>query len=148
MADAAHRADGALDLGDHLWSVSRPGCTVNQARPGPLAITINAQPSAGSVWIRLVGDVVMGAEPALADAIERVSRSRPVVVVLDLTAVTFVCSTFANFVADVHAAVPDASLLLHKPSQMARLVLAITGLDKIFARPDDTAPICIRIPGP
>jgi len=75
-------------------------------------------------------------------------RIRFDIVVLDLTAVTFVCSTFANFVAHVHTAVPDASLLLHNPSRMARLVLTTTGLDTIRTGRDDTAPVEFRIRRP
>ncbi|GAA0931520.1 STAS domain-containing protein [Virgisporangium aurantiacum] len=119
-----------------------------QVRSGPLAVTIDAPPGAGSARVSLVGDVVMGVEPALADAVARLSRSRPDVVVLDLTAVTFVCSTFANFVADVRTAVPDASLVLHHPSRLARLVLEITGLDPIPTGGDDAGPAHVRIPRP
>jgi hypothetical protein len=60
---------------------------------------------------------------------------RPDVVVVDLTAVTFVCSTFANFVAAVPAAVPGATLVLHNPSRMTRRVFALTGLDTLVTMP-------------
>lgn len=141
-------ADGALDPRQPHLVGQHQGCTVYKARTGPLGITIVTQPATRSVWVSLAGDVVMGTESALADAIEQLSRPRPDVVTLDLTAVTFVCSTFANFVADVHTALPDASILLHDPSRMARLVLAITGLDTVLTRYDDTAPVYFRIPRP
>jgi hypothetical protein len=41
-----------------------------------------------------------GAEPALADAVKYLLGSETDAVVVDLSAVTFVCSTFLNFVAD------------------------------------------------
>ena len=102
----------------------------------PLVVTVVARPRARCAWIRLVGDVDMGGEPALADAVNQLFRSEPDVVVVDLTSVTFVCSTLANFVADVHAAVPDASLFLHGPSRMTRVVLAVSGLDTLVAMSD------------
>ena len=120
---------------------------MNEVRTSPLAVTIAAPPGARSVWIRLFGDVDMGGEAALADAVECLLRSRPEVVVIDLIAVTFVCSTFANFVADVHAAVPHAALILCSPSRMARRVLAATGLDTIVIMPDDIEPTYACEPG-
>lgn len=105
----------------------------------PFVATVIAEPLARSAWIRLVGDVDIGVEPALAGAVDRLSRSRHDVVVIDLTAVTFACSTFANFVADLHAAIPDAALILHNPSRMVRRVLLITGLDAVVTMPADTS---------
>ena len=102
---------------------------MNTVRINPPIVTIVGRHETRSTWIRIVGDVDLGGEPALADALGSLSRSRPETVVLDLTAVTFVCSVFANFVAAVHDTVPDAVLVMHNPSPMARLVLRLTGLD-------------------
>jgi anti-anti-sigma factor len=106
-------------------------------RVRPPVVTVVAGRGSRSASIRLVGDMDMLDEPALADAVDCLLDSQPEVVVVDLSAVTFVCSTFANFVADVHAAVPGASLILRHPSRMARRVLAITGLDTLVTIPDD-----------
>jgi anti-anti-sigma factor len=110
---------------------------LDEVRSSPLVVTVVAGPRARSAWIRLVGNVDMHGEPALAYAVECLRPSGPDAVVVDLTAVTFVCSTFVNFVADVHAAVPDASLILHSPSPMTRRLLAVTGLDTLVTMPDD-----------
>ena len=105
------------------------------APASPLVATVAAQPH--SALIVLTGGVDMTGEPALAGVIEALSRSRPDVVVVDLTAVTFVCSTFVNFVSDLHDAVPNAVLILRNPSRMARRLLAVTGLGLVVRMSDD-----------
>ena len=114
---------------------------MESVRVRPLVVTVDATPLSRSASIRLVGDMDLGDKPALADAVELLLGSEPEVVVFDLSAVTFVCSTLANFVADVHTAVPDASLILCNPSPMARRVLAITGLDTLVTMPDDVGSV-------
>ena len=95
----------------------------------PPVVSIVARPEFPSAWIRLIGDLDMTAEPALADAIERLT-GRPIhLIVVDLRAVTFASSTLANFVAALHRDHPDADLVLHHPSRMVRVILAATGLD-------------------
>jgi hypothetical protein len=96
---------------------------MDEVRSSPLVVTVVGGPRARSAWIRLVGDVDMAGAPALADAVGCLFR--PDVVVVDMTAVTFICSTFTHFITAVHAAVPDASLILHNPSEMTRRVLAV-----------------------
>jgi anti-anti-sigma factor len=113
---------------------------MDEVRSSPLVVTVIGGPRPRSAWIQLVGDVDIGAKPVLADAVECLCRSGPDVVVLDLTAVNFVCSTFATFVADVHTAVPDASLILHNPSRMTRRVLAVTGRDTLVTMHDNVVP--------
>jgi anti-anti-sigma factor len=114
---------------------------MDEVRRRSLAVTVVGGPLTRSARIRLVGDVDMSGKPALIDAVRRLAGSAPDVVVVDMTAVTFVCSTFANFVAEVHDAVPDAALILQGPSPMARRVLAITGLDELVTMPDDVGSI-------
>jgi anti-anti-sigma factor len=95
----------------------------------PPVVSIVARPDSPSAWIRLIGDLDMAAEPALASAVKRLN-GRPIhFIVVDLTAVTFACSTFANFVAALHRDHPEADLVLHHPSRLVRVILAVTGLD-------------------
>ncbi|WP_204011548.1 STAS domain-containing protein [Virgisporangium aurantiacum] len=94
-------------------------------------ISIVARPSTPYAWIRLVGDIDSAAKPALAKAIERLNLLPLRYVVIDLTAVGFVCSTFANFLDALHRAHPHAELVLHHPPPMADLIIAATDLHKI-----------------
>lgn len=72
------------------------------------------RPEPPSAWIRLVGGV-------------------------DLTAVTYVGSTFLAFVAALRDTHPESELVLHNPSVLARIVLAATGMDRHVAMGDDPA---------
>lgn len=92
-------------------------------------VTIVARPDSSSAWIRLVGDIDPAAVPALNDAVDRLSGRPRHCVVIDLTAVTFACSTLANFLAALHRAHPEAELVLHHPSRMVLVILAMTGLE-------------------
>jgi anti-anti-sigma factor len=96
----------------------------------PAIVSIVARPDSPSAWIRLVGEIDTAAVPALTDAVERLNGRRMRYVVIDLTAVTFACSTLANFLAALHRAHPDADLVLHHPSRMVLAILAMTGLDE------------------
>ena len=92
-------------------------------------VSIVARPDSPSAWIRLVGDIDMAAVPALTKAAERLNGRRMRSIVIDLTAVTFASSTLANFLAELHRAHPRANLVLHHPSRMVLVILAMTGLD-------------------
>lgn len=108
------------------------------SRPGtPLTVSVVAQPGSPSVWVRLVGDVDMVAEPALAEVIDRLGSLTVRVVIIDLAGVTFACSTFADFLATLHAAHPDAALVLHDPPPMVRLIVRVTGVDRFVVMSGD-----------
>jgi len=92
-------------------------------------VSIVARPHIPSAWIRLTGDLDMAAEPALADATDRLRALAPRLVVIDLTAVTFVCSTLANFLCALHRVHPEAELVLHRPSPLAALMVRVAALE-------------------
>jgi anti-anti-sigma factor len=102
---------------------------VTRSTHDPAIVTIVARPDSPSAWIRLVGEIDTAAMPALADATGRLNGRSLRSIVIDLTAVTFACSTLANFLAALHHAHPEAELVLHHPSRMVLVILAITGLD-------------------
>jgi anti-anti-sigma factor len=95
----------------------------------PPIVSIVARPETRSAWVRLIGDLDLAAESALADAVDRLKAQPLRLIVIDLTAVTFACSTLANFLAVLHRAHPDSELVLHHPPRMVRVILALTGLD-------------------
>lgn len=100
----------------------------SQTRP---IVSIVARPYIPSVWIRLAGDLDMAAEHALTEATDRLRAWKLRLIVIDLTAVTFVCSTFANFLCAVYRAHPGAELVLHRPSPLAAVMVTAAELDGI-----------------
>ena len=110
-------------------------------RPGtPLTVSVVAPPDGSSVWVRLAGDVDMAAEPALAEALDRLDGIGLRLVIIDLAAVTFVCSTFAHFLDALRRAQPHAALLLNHASAMVRLVVRVAGLDSFVVMTDGPLP--------
>ncbi|GAA0931489.1 STAS domain-containing protein [Virgisporangium aurantiacum] len=99
------------------------------SRPRAIVSTV-ARPDSPSAWIRLVGDIDSAAVPALTKAAERLNGRPTRSIVIDLTAVTFASSTLANFLAELHRAHPEADLVLHRPSRIVLVILAITGQDE------------------
>ena len=94
-------------------------------------VSIVARPYIPSAWIRLAGDLDMAAEHELAEATDRLRALTLRLIVIDLTAVTFVCSTLANFLCALYRAHPDAELVLHRPSPLAAVMVTAAGLDGI-----------------
>jgi anti-anti-sigma regulatory factor len=94
-------------------------------------VSIVVRPHIASARIRLAGDLDMATERALAEAAHRLRALTLRLIVIDLTAVTFVCSTFANFLCALHRAHPDSELVLHHPSPLASVMVTAAGLDGI-----------------
>jgi anti-anti-sigma factor len=110
----------------------------------PPIVSVVARPDTSSAWIRLVGEIDMAVEPALTEAADRLHALTLRLIVIDLTAVSFVCSTFANFLATLHRAHPDAELVLHHPSRMARVIVTVTGVGEFVVMSGDP----VTLPGP
>jgi len=92
-------------------------------------VSIVARPDTPSAWIQLTGAIDMAVEAALADAADLL-RSRSLrFIVVDLAAVTFVGSTFAKFLATLRRDHPGSQLVLHNPSRLARVIVAVTGME-------------------
>jgi hypothetical protein len=64
-----------------------------------------------TAYVGIVGEVDMMAEPALVDAIDRLTALTPHTVDVDLSAVTFCGASLANFFARVHNVSPVARRL-------------------------------------
>lgn len=82
-----------------------------------------------SALIRLVGGVDLATAPLLDGYAERLRGLVLRCIVVDLTAVTYVGSTFVNFLDTLHRAHPESELILQSPSMLARIVLAATGMN-------------------
>lgn len=100
----------------------------------PCIVTILAPREDDTIWIRLVGALQMGAEPALTEAVDRVRDRAPRRVSIDLAGVTFAGALLAHLLTQLHAAAPRASIYLHHASPAAVFVLTATGVDKLVIR--------------
>ena len=98
---------------------------------GPCKVSVVAPPAADTVWIRLVGTVEMGAEPALETAVDRVRNRAPRAVTVDLAGVTFASSALVNLLIRLHLAAPRASIHLVFATPAVQRVLAATGFDQL-----------------
>jgi anti-anti-sigma factor len=106
-------------------------------------VTMSARPGEAFAYLRLAGEIDIAAEPALADAVDRLHAVAPQTVVIDLGAVTFACSTLANFLVRVRRAIPDgASVVLCRPRPRVRHILNLVGMSAIVALPDDVPSLC------
>lgn len=95
-------------------------------------VAVIALPSQFVARVSIGGAIDMAAEAALTDAVTRLATLAPRSVVVDLAAVTFSCSTLANFVVQIRNALPEAATLtLCRPTPMTRRLLHITGIDTI-----------------
>lgn len=97
----------------------------------PPIVKIVARPHIACVWLRLAGELDMATEPALIEASDWLRASTLRLIVIDLTDVTFVCSTFANFLCALHRAHPGAELVLHHPSPLATVMVTAADLDGV-----------------
>jgi anti-anti-sigma factor len=104
-------------------------------------VTVSARPGAAVACVRIVGEVDLAAESALADAANQLSVAAPRVVFIDLAAVTFGGSTLVTFLVRVLNAVPNGlSLVLCRPTPMVHRVISLTSLHLLAVVCDDPPP--------
>ena len=98
-------------------------------RSEPLRVTMSTGSAVAVAYVSLRGDVDPAAAGELRALAEHLRNTAPSTVLVDLAGVTFACSTLANFLVQVRRALPEqASLALIDPTDIARLILAATGL--------------------
>ena len=98
-------------------------------RPWPGDDTVR-RPDPPSAWIRLVGGIDLATAPSLAGYADRLHGLFLRFIVVDLTAVTFVGSTFVKFLVRLRGDHPESELVLQSPPMVARIVLVSTGMDR------------------
>jgi anti-anti-sigma factor len=99
----------------------------------PISVSVGV--GVAAVTVTVTGELAYGTTHVLTDVVERVVRDlAPARVVLDLAGVVFCCSAGIHALLDVHRRITDASagLTLYRPSHPVRLVLRITGDDRVF----------------
>jgi anti-anti-sigma factor len=96
-------------------------------------VTVTARPGSRRADVRIAGDIDMAAVPRLTDAARRLSEDSPRSVFVDLAGVAFAGSALPNFLAQAHNRIPrGSSLVVCRPSPMARFVLVATGVMEIL----------------
>ena len=103
-------------------------------------VSIVARPHLPSAWIRLASELDMATEHALTEAAQRLRPLTLRLIIIDLTAVTFTCSTFANFLRTLHRTHREAELVLHRPSPLAAVMVTAAGLDGLVMRTGGSRP--------
>jgi hypothetical protein len=95
----------------------------------PCAVAVRSIPDHGTVRVYVSGVVDPVATPVLADAVDQIRTIAPDTVVIDVAAVTFACSTLANFVTHVGRAAPQASLAVVHGTPLIHRILTATGVN-------------------
>jgi anti-anti-sigma factor len=96
-------------------------------------VAVSARLRKGTAYVRITGEVDIALEPALGNAIARLSALAPQAVEVDLTAVTFGGTSLANFFARLRNVVPDGTTIVaHGLSRAVRRVLEVTGISELI----------------
>jgi anti-anti-sigma factor len=91
--------------------------------------TVSTSSTTGIALVCLEGVIDPVAKPMLRVVVDQLRAAAPSIVLVDLTEVTFACSTLANFMAQVRDALPsEASLAVCRPSAMTQRVLTLAGV--------------------
>lgn len=93
-----------------------------------------------TVWIRLVGELDIDAEPLLAAAVTRLGELAPRAVVLDFAGVTFAGAPLCHFLVRMRMAVPAAPVLAQHASPLVRCVMTVTGTDGLVVHSEEQLP--------
>jgi hypothetical protein len=74
-------------------------------------VTVSVRHRRMTAYVRIAGEVDIAVEPALGDAIDRLTALAPHTVQVDLTADTFGGASLANFFAQVDSVIPEGQQL-------------------------------------
>jgi anti-anti-sigma factor len=112
-----------------------------QASDHGFAVVARALPGdPPAVRVSLAGEIDIAASVVLSKAIDWLTALTPGSVLVDLTELTFACSTLANFVAQVRRSMPaGAELILWHARPTAGWVLRVTGMAAIATFIDEPA---------
>ena len=103
-------------------------------------ITVNVSPDQARAVVLLAGELDMGAQPELAEAVGRLTAAAPHDVDVDLASVRYAGSVLLNFLVQIRQTVPAVSALTvsHLTPWIHR-VLGMTDVNEI-AQIDDALP--------
>ena len=121
-------------MGDDLWS----GPVREQDRPGfGVQVCSDGQRS----WVSLRGELDLASAPHLQQVLDQLCRDGYPEIVLDMSGLEFLGAAglaVFHLVHEQQRAV-NGRLILHRPRQLARHMLAVTGLDTVLTIQPATA---------
>jgi len=84
--------------------------------------------------IKVCGELDMSTAALLTDLVEAVVESRPILVIVDMAGVTFLCAAGVRGLIQARDMIVarGGRLVLHAPSRTARWVLTLTGTEDLF----------------
>jgi anti-anti-sigma factor len=80
--------------------------------------------------VRVAGELDMSNVDAFDAALERAASRADAIVCVDLAAVTFIDSAALHALARLAERLPDGCVILHRPSDAARRLFALVGLER------------------
>lgn len=102
------------------------------------AVTVRVGADGPVMVVCLAGEIDAAAAATLTEAADHLSSVATADIVVDLSEVTFACSTLPNFLDRVHRDLPTGSeLTVCRPTPNTRWVLQATGMDRIAALRSD-----------
>jgi anti-anti-sigma factor len=83
--------------------------------------------------VELIGDVDIGGDAALHQAVGEIAKAEPAMVCVDLSATTFAGSALLNFLIQVRNTVgAKTPLVVRRPSPLTRRMIELTDIDSIL----------------
>jgi anti-anti-sigma factor len=95
-------------------------------------VVVETDVAAAAATVRVCGEVDIATVAELRAGPEKVVAGRPGRLVVDLAATTFIDASGMNAIAWARRAAPPAcEMVLHSPNRLARMVIGLTGMDRI-----------------
>jgi anti-anti-sigma factor len=106
-----------------------------------MTLSITAAPDGSVQYVRIRGDVDLSDSRQLGIAAQRLIAANAGLVYVDLGGITFMGSTLVGFLVHVaESGRARRSLVLCRPAPVARVVIQITGVDKVASVRSDLPP--------
>ena len=100
--------------------------------PPILTVVVETDVLAAAATVRVCGEVDLATVAELRAGLEEAVAGRPGRLVVDLAATTFIDASGMNAIAWARRAVPPAcEMVLRNPNRLARMVIEVTGMDRI-----------------
>ena len=111
-------------------------------------VTVTVSPDHARAVVLLAGELDMGAQAELADAVGRLTAAAPHDVDVDLASVRYAGSVLLTFLAQIRQTVPAVSALtVSHPTPWIHRVLGMTDVGEMAEIDDALSPASPRPPG-
>jgi anti-anti-sigma factor len=101
-------------------------------------LAIEVVMSRDTVTVVIAGELDLVTRPVLAEHLSLVARSRPRLLILDMSEAHFLDCGSARLIASTRRFLPDGGrLVIRRPSRVVRRVLGLTGFDAVCEIEDE-----------